>query len=72
MENYIKRMFVEREDLQGKIKRAKSAVANDSFRIDQKQKELLKHQIEGMEIYLKFLNYRIDYDTKRNKNKDGE
>lgn len=61
MQNFIKRMLTERDDLKGKISRDKKAVENPPFGADAKSMELLKCQIKPMEEYLDFLEQRIKY-----------
>lgn len=59
MPDYIKRMLQEKEDLEGKIKRAKKAVENPPYGMDLEGKNLLETQIGYMEQYLDVLNLRI-------------
>jgi len=59
MPEYLKRMLQEREDLEGKIKRAKKAVENQPFGTDQEDMNLLEAQVGYMEQYLDVLNRRI-------------
>ena len=61
MSEFIKRMLTERDDLKGKISRAKKAVKNPPFGADAKSMELLEGQIKPMEEYLNFLEQRIVY-----------
>lgn len=57
----VERMIVERDDLKGKIARAKKAVGNPPFGADAKSIELLNAQIKPMEDYLNILEQRIEY-----------
>ena len=59
MPDYIKRMLQEKEDLEGKIKRAKKAVENPPYGMDLEDKNYLETQIGYMEQYLDVLNRRI-------------
>jgi len=61
MSEFIKRMLTERDDLKGKISRAKKAVENPPFGADAKSMDLLKAQIKPMEEYLNILEQRIEY-----------
>lgn len=67
MLQYIKKMITEKEDLEGRIKKAKAALNNADIKLNEKQKELLSNQIDAMKNYLHFLNVRIEYETKGNK-----
>ena len=64
MENFLKRMITESDDLMGKIKKAEKALTNDSLHLDKTQETLLASQIEGMKEYQKYLNARIGYEKK--------
>jgi hypothetical protein len=64
MQEFIKRMIIERDDLKGKISRAKKAVENPPFGSDAKSIELLKAKIEPMEKYLTILENRINYESR--------
>jgi hypothetical protein len=59
MPEYVKRMLQEKEDLEGKIKRAKKAVENPPYGMDLEDKNYLETQIGYMEQYLDVLNQRI-------------
>ena len=59
MPDYLKRMLQEREDLEGKIKRAKKAVENPPYGTDEEDMSLLETQVEYMEQYLDVLERRI-------------
>lgn len=59
MPEYVKRMLQEKEDLEGKIKRAKKAIENQPFGTDQEDMNLLETQVGYMEQYLDVLNRRI-------------
>ena len=61
MQEFIKRMLTERDDLKGKISRAKKAIENPPFGADVKSIELLKTQIKPMEEYFSILEQRIEY-----------
>lgn len=60
MKEFVKRMLIERDDLRGKIKRAKKAIENPPFTSDAEGLEMLKKQVEGMETYLMWLEKRIE------------
>ena len=59
MPDYLKRMLQEKEDLEGKIKRAKKAIENQPYGMDQEDTNLLEAQVGYMEQYLDVLNRRI-------------
>jgi len=63
MHNYLERMIKEKEDLEGKIKRAKKAIENPPYGMDKTQSALLVKQVKAMEEYLACLTERIEYDT---------
>ena len=65
MQEYLKRMYSERDDLAGKSKRAKKAVANPPFGSDAEGIRMLAEQIKPMENYLYWLNERIEHEEKK-------
>ena len=65
MQEYLKRMYSERDDLAGKIKRAKKAVVNPPFGSDTEGIRMLAEQIKPMESYLYWLNERIEHEEKK-------
>jgi hypothetical protein len=65
MQEFIKRMISERDDLKGKISRAKKAVENPPFGSDATSINLLESQIKPMEEYLTILEKRIEYEGGR-------
>lgn len=65
MEQFIVRMVREKEDLEGKLKRANNALLkSEEIRLDKVQVSLLEEQIEYMKKYLDVLNNRIAYEKK--------
>lgn len=64
MENFLKRMITELDDLGGKIKKAEKALTNESLHLDKTQEMLLTSQVNGMKEYQKYLNARIGYEKK--------
>ena len=62
MQRFIERMVQEQNELLGRISRLKKAVENPPYGIDAKGLELLKEQLEPMELYSKVLQERIDYE----------
>ena len=62
MQHYLERMVKEKEDLEGKIKRAKKAIENPPYGMDKTQSALLVKQVKAMEEYLNILNQRIEYE----------
>lgn len=65
MQNYVTRMIQEKEDLQGKIKRAKKVIENIPFGMDKTQIMLLGKQIKIMEEYLDCLSERLVYEENK-------
>lgn len=65
MQEYLKKMYSERDDLAGKIKKAKRIVANPPFGSDTEGIRMLAEQIKPMENYLYWLNERIMYEEER-------
>ena len=65
MQEFIKRMISERDDLKGKISRAKKAVENPPLGSDATSINLLESQIKPMEEYLTILEKRIEYEGGR-------
>ena len=59
MQEYVKRMIVEKEDLEGKIKKAKKAVENPPFGSSKEGLNLLSRQVEAMEQYHSILAERL-------------
>ena len=62
MQEYVKRMIVERDDLTGKIKKAKKAIENPPFGSDEEGLNLLTTQVGFMEQYLDVLERRIKHE----------
>ncbi len=62
MSEYIKRMYTERDDLNGKISRAKKALENPPYGSDEEGLNLLALQVTHMEEYLDVLERRIKYE----------
>ena len=59
MEDFLKRMLVEREDLTGKVKRLGRVITDKPFRISDEELDLMKSQLSGMKTYLEALSKRI-------------
>lgn len=65
MLDYIKRMVREKEDLEGKLKKALNALAkSDEIHLDKTQCFLLQKQTESMKEYLDVLSQRVAYEKK--------
>lgn len=62
MQEYVKRMIIEKEDLEGKIKKAKKAIENPPFGADTEGMNLLNTQVGFMEQYLDVLKRRIEHE----------
>lgn len=65
MQEYLKRMFSERNELLGRIKKAEKAVANPPFGSDAEGIRMLAEQIKAMKNYLFWLEERIEHEEKR-------
>lgn len=63
MKQYVERMVREKEDLEGKIKKAKAALEKRPFDMTDIGFELLTKQVEAMKSYLNVLNQRIEYES---------
>lgn len=59
MQKYIERMIVERDDLKGKISKAKKAIDNPPYGSDAEGLKLLSEQVTHMKDYLAVLEKRI-------------
>lgn len=62
MKQYQERLFRERKDLVGRIKKAKQTISAVPYGIDKHQIMLLAEQVKVMEQYLSILDERIDYE----------
>ena len=62
MQEYVKRMLVEKDNLVGKIKKAKKAIENPPFGSDEEGMNLLNTQVGFMEQYLDVLKRRIEHE----------
>lgn len=62
MQEYIKRMITEKEELQGRIKKAEKAIEKPPFGIDKTGLLLLAEQVNAMKNYLSCLVARIEYE----------
>jgi tRNA1(Val) A37 N6-methylase TrmN6 len=65
MKEYIKRMQAEKEELEGRIKRADKAIQNPPYNADEKSIELLKQQVEYMRGYSDILHQRLEYEVNK-------
>ncbi len=63
MKQYVERMIREKEDLEGKIKKAEKALENRPFDMTDIGADLLKEQVKAMEQYLFVLCQRIKYEA---------
>ena len=69
MQEFVKRMLIERDDLKGKIKKAKKAVENPPFGSSADGMRMLGEQIKAMEQYLYWLEERISLEENKIGNK---
>lgn len=65
MQKYIERMIVERDDLKGKISKAKKAIENPPYGSDEEGLALLAEQVKHMENYLAVLEKRISHEESK-------
>lgn len=65
MQNFVKKMINERDELSARIKKARAAVENPPFGTDKKGIELLTFQVAAMEQYLDYLDQRIRHEEER-------
>ena len=65
MQEYVKRMLVEKDNLVGKIKKAKKAIENPPFGSDEEGINLLTAQVGFMEQYLDVLEKRIKHEEEK-------
>lgn len=65
MELYVKRMLQEKDDLTGKIKKAKSAIESNPYGMNKTQMMMLAEQVKYMESYLNILEERLAYEEER-------
>ena len=63
MQQFIKKMITERDDLKGKIAKAKKVLENPPFGSDQEGLDLLETQVGFMEQYLDVLERRIKHEA---------
>ena len=60
MQEFVKKMIVERDDLKGKIKKVQKAIENPPDGTDKESIDLLRSQLIPMGQYLSILEKRID------------
>jgi hypothetical protein len=65
MQNYIKKMIAEAEELDGRIKRAENALNNPPYGIDTTGLHLLEKQVQAMKFYSDCLRQRIKYEGEK-------
>ena len=66
MQEYLRRMKTEAQDLDGKIAKAKKAIANPPYGCDEIALNYLKEQVDYMQKYSVVLHKRIEYATDKN------
>lgn len=59
MQEFVKKMITERDDLKGKIKKCEKVIQNPPFCSDKEGIELLTKQVAAMKDYLYWLEHRI-------------
>lgn len=60
MQKFVERMITERDDLKGKISKARKAIEAPPFGTDKTDIELLSMQVEAMDTYMFWLEKRIN------------
>ena len=65
MQNYIKKMIAEAEELDGRIKRNENALNNPPYGIDATGLHLLEKQVQAMKLYSDCLRQRIKYEGEK-------
>lgn len=60
-------MLQEKDDLTGKIKKAKSAIESNPYGMNKTQMMMLAEQVKYMENYLNILEERLAYEEERHK-----
>jgi len=65
MQKFFERMIVERDDLKGKIAKAKKAIKNPPYGSDTEGLNLLSEQVTHMENYLAVLEKRILHEESK-------
>jgi hypothetical protein len=65
MKLYVERMIKEKDDLAGKIKKAKSAIESTPYGMNKTQMMMLAEQVKYMESYLNILEERLAYEEER-------
>lgn len=64
MLQFVKKMVTEREDLEGKIKKLKAALANHDLHLNEEQVDLISQQLEHMRGYHDTLCKRIALESR--------
>ena len=59
MQEFVRRMISERDELSGRIKKARKALDNPPFGASEDDMRMLAEQVRSMEQYLYWLNKRI-------------
>ena len=59
MQEFVKKMITERDDLKGKIKKCERIISNPPFGTDKEDIDLLSKQVAAMQDYLYWLGHRI-------------
>ena len=63
MEEFVKKMIREKEDVEGKKKHLTKALESSNYRISDEEKKLIEEQLGHMSGYLETLNKRISLHT---------
>ena len=59
MQEFVKKMIIERNDLKGKIKKCEKAIETPPFGADKESLDMLSKQVTAMKDYLYWLEHRI-------------
>ena len=68
MQEFLKRMYTERDELNGRIKKAKKAIKTPPFGSDSEGLRMLAEQTKAMESYAYWLGERITHEEAKNGN----
>lgn len=60
MQEFVRRMISERDELSGRIKKARKALENPPFGAGEDGMRMLAEQVKAMEQYLYWLGKRIE------------
>lgn len=65
MKEFVKRMITEKDELCGKIKKARKAIENPPYGSDAEGLRMLAEQVKAMDSYRYWLEERIKHEEER-------